>query len=155
MALPEAVLMGPDDGERFAVGPLAIRSLVLGKLTGGAFETYDVRLGAAVVDYHVHDRMDETIHVVEGSIEFFVDGKKFLKSAGSVAFIPRGMHHGFSNLGPEPARVLITFSPSGDQDDFFRALQAALAGGYASGIPELQKQYDQVLIDPPVASPRS
>ena len=44
-----------------------------------------------------------------------VAGEKFLRPAGSVAFIPRGVHHGFTNPGPGRARVLVLFTPSGDQ----------------------------------------
>ena len=65
-----------------------------------------------MVDYHVHRTMDETIYVVEGEIEFAVVGETYLRPAGSVAFIPRGHHHGFRNRGPARARVLILFTPS-------------------------------------------
>lgn len=84
---------------------------VLQSQSGGLFELYDLSLGAATIDYHVHHKMDETLCVVEGQIEFNVQGKKFLRPAGSVAFVPRGLHHGFTNLGPARARVLITFTP--------------------------------------------
>ncbi len=61
---------------------------------------YETSAGPATIDYHIHRRMDETIYVVEGEIEFTIAGEKFLRPAGSVAFIQRGLHHGFSNLGP-------------------------------------------------------
>jgi mannose-6-phosphate isomerase-like protein (cupin superfamily) len=148
MGKTDATVIGPDEGERFQVGPLAIRTLVPGPVTGGAFEMHEIALGVATVDYHVHDCMDETIHVAEGEIEFVVAGESFLKQAGSVVFIPRGIHHGFSNRGPAQAKVVIVFSPSGDQHLYFRALEDALAAGYASAIPELQAKFDQVLIPP-------
>jgi len=146
MANHTASLIGPDEGERFSVGPLAIRTLVAGSQAGGAFEMYEVALGVATVDYHVHERMDETIHVLEGTIDFVVAGEKFTRPAGSVAFIPRGIHHGFSNPGPGEAHVVIVFSPGGDQDAYFKALESALAKGYSSSIPELQAKYDQALV---------
>lgn len=146
MANQTASLIGPEEGERFSVGPLAIRTLVAGTQSGRAFEMYEVELGVATVDYHVHERMDETIHVIEGKIEFVVAGETFDRPSGTVAFIPRGIHHGFSNPGPGKARVVIVFSPSGDQDAYFKALESALATGYASSIPELQAKYDQTLV---------
>ncbi|MFO0822272.1 MAG: cupin domain-containing protein [Gemmataceae bacterium] len=55
----------------------------------------------ATIDYHVHMHMDETLVVLEGEIEFNVNGTKFLRKAGSVAFVPRGVHHGFEpRTGP-------------------------------------------------------
>jgi len=94
--------------------------------------------------------MDETIYVVEGEIEFVVDGEKFLRPAGSVAFVPRGLHHGFSNRGPAQARVLIHFNPSGDQHEYFRELERLFAAPIldAAALQALQKQYDQELVTP-------
>lgn len=146
-----ATLLTPEEGAFYNVGPLAIRARVLGDQTGGAFEMYELGLGVATVDYHVHNRMDETICVLEGEIEFTVEGETYSRPAGSVAFIPRGLHHGFSNKGPASARVLIVFAPSTNQNEYFQAVQAALADGYASKIPELQEKYDQVLIPAPTA----
>jgi mannose-6-phosphate isomerase-like protein (cupin superfamily) len=121
---------------------------VLGPQTGGAFELYELGLGAATVDYHVHRNMDETIYVVEGDIEFVVSGQTFLRPAGSVAFIPRGLHHGFSNRGPARARVTILFTPSGNQHEYFRELERLFAAPQldAAALQALQKRYDQELV---------
>jgi quercetin dioxygenase-like cupin family protein len=110
-------------------------------------------MGQATIDYHVHHRMDETLTVVEGEIEFFVDGKKFLRPAGSTAFVPRGLHHGFSNLGPARARVLILFTPAGNQHEYFRELERLFAAPTldAAALTALQKRYDQELVSPPGA----
>jgi uncharacterized cupin superfamily protein len=107
---------------------------------------YELGLGVATVDYHVHRRMDETIYVLEGEIEFIVEGQKYLRQAGSVAFIPRGVHHGFSNTGPANARVLLVFSPNGNQHEYFRAMESLLATSDEPEIKALQKRYDQELI---------
>ena len=143
-------IKSPGGGETFQVGPLAIVNLVSPDQSGGAFEMYEVALDAATVDYHIHRRMDETIYVVEGQIEFNVAGKKFLQPAGSVAFIPRGTHHGFSNLGPAHARVVIVFSPSGNQQEYFRAAETLLQAPSldVNALQDLQKRYDQELIEP-------
>src|SRR5262245_43208343 len=100
MAKSGASVLSPSEGEKFAAGPFDIISRVSGEQSGHAFEMYDLALGPATVDYHVHMKMDETIFVLEGEIEFNVAGEKFLRPPGSVAFIPRGIHHGFTNPGP-------------------------------------------------------
>ena len=143
-----ASVLGPAEGEEFTVGPLAIRSRVSGAQTGGAFEMYFLSMGVATVDYHVHHRMDETIYVLDGEVEFNVQGTTFLRPAGSVAFVPRGLHHGFSNRGPATASVILVFAPSTNQHEYFRAMQSLLTGSYASKIEALQKQYDQELVPP-------
>ena len=141
-------VLGPNEGEAYDVGPFRIVARVLQNQSGGLFELFDLSLGIATIDYHVHYKMDETICVVEGQIEFNVQGKKFQRPAGSVAFVPRGMHHGFSNLGPSPARVLITFTPPTGQHEYFRQLEGLFVGGATdpAAIAALQKKYDQELI---------
>lgn len=55
------------------------------------------------------------------------------------------------NRGPARARVLILFSPSGDQHEYFRELERLFAAPSldAAALQALQKQYDQELIPPP------
>jgi quercetin dioxygenase-like cupin family protein len=150
MADPVPSILSPAEGEKFSAGPFDIISRVSGAQSGDLFEMYQLALGPASVDYHVHRTLDETIVVLEGEIEFVVAGEKFLRPAGSVAFVPRGIHHGFTNLGPGKASVLIVFTPSGDQHEYFRALERLFAAPSldTSALTALQKRYDQELVDP-------
>lgn len=143
------VIVSPTEGETYAIGPFRIVARVLGGQTNGTFELYGLTLNAgATIDYHVHNKMDETLCVVDGTVEFIVEGKKFLRPAGSVAFIPRGLHHGFTNAGQGPAKVLIFFSPSGSQHEYFRALEKLFAAPAldTAAVQALQKKYDQELV---------
>jgi len=146
----QPLIASPNDGESFTIGALRILSRVQSGQSGGGFELYDLFLGPFTIDYHVHRTMDETLTVLEGQIEFVVAGETFVRGAGSVAFVPRGVHHGFSNRGPGQARVLALFTPSGRQSEYFRALEklAAAPSPDAAAIQALQKQYDQELIAP-------
>jgi quercetin dioxygenase-like cupin family protein len=145
-----SLILGPGEGEVYDIGPFHIVGRVLQNQSGGLFELFDLSLGAATIDYHVHHKMDETLCVVEGQIEFNVQGEKFLRPAGSVAFVPRGIHHGFTNPGPGQARVLITFTPPTGQHEYFRQLEKMFAVGTPDpqAVAALQKKYDQELIAP-------
>lgn len=147
MAL-QAFAVSPNEGETFLAGPFRIVSRIQGSQSGGALEVYELTLGPATIDYHVHNNMDETLCVVKGEIEFNLAGKKVLKPAGSVAFAPRGVHHGFKNLGPGEATVLIFFNPSQSQHEYFRQLEKLFAAPSldVDALHALQKQYDQQLI---------
>lgn len=149
LASPPSIL-SPTEGEKYQAGPFTITARVLGSQTGHAFELYELALGPATIDYHVHHNMDETLYVLEGEIEFVVAGETFLRPAGSVAFVPRGVHHGFSNRGPAQARVLIHFNPSGEQQEYFRELENLFAAPVldAAALQALQQRYDQELVDP-------
>lgn len=148
MPHPEPFAVSPEEGETFVAGPFRIISRVQGGQSDGAFELYELRLGPSTIDYHVHKTMDETLCVVEGEIEFNLAGTKFLRPAGSVAFAPRGLHHGFTNLGPDRARVLIFFNPSRNQHEYFRALEKLFAAPTldTAALATLQKRYDQELV---------
>jgi quercetin dioxygenase-like cupin family protein len=150
MSSSKAFVATASEGESFKAGPFRIVSRVLGAQSSGLFELYDFMLEVCTVDYHVHDTMDETISVHEGNIEFNVAGTKFLRSAGAVAYIPRGVHHGFSNVGPGKARVFIQFTPSRSQNEYFRELEKLFAAPKldTAALNALQKRYDQVLIPP-------
>jgi quercetin dioxygenase-like cupin family protein len=143
-----AFVLSPNEGETFEAGPFHIVARVHGKQSAQAFEMYELSLGTATVDYHVHETMDETLCVVDGEIDFNLAGKLFPRAAGSVAFVPRGVHHGFTNHGPDRARVLITFSPSRSQDEYFRELEKLFAAPSldTAALAALQRRYDQQLI---------
>lgn len=151
MSAAQPSVLLPTEGEKYLAGPFTITARVLGSQTGRAFELYELALGRATIDYHVHHAMDETLYVLEGEIEFVVAGETYLRPAGSVAFVPRGVHHGFSNFGPAPARVLVHFSPSGDQHEYFRELERLFAAPTqdAAALQALQKRYDQELVSLP------
>ena len=150
MLLTRPSVLSPSEGEKYLAGPFEITARVLGSQSGGAFELYELALGPATVDYHVHHHLDETIVVLEGEIEFVVEGETLRRPAGSVAFIPRGLHHGFSHRGPERARVLIHFNPAGDQHEYFRELERLFAAKEldAAALSALQRRYDQELVSP-------
>lgn len=142
-------VLSPAEGETFVAGPFTITGRVLGRQSGGAFELYELVLGGpATIDYHVHNTMDETLCVVEGEIEFLVSGETFPRPAGSVAFIPKGLHHGFTNHGPGAARVLVLFTPAGNQDEYFRELERLFSAANldTAALQALQKRYDQELV---------
>jgi quercetin dioxygenase-like cupin family protein len=151
MSQPQAFVASATEGESFNAGPYYIVSRVQGGQSNGLFELYELTLGpGGSVDYHVHHTMDETITVIEGQVEFNVTGKKTSHGPGAVAFVPRGLHHGFKNVGPGKVRVFILFTPSGSQHEFFRLLEKLFAAPTldTAALLSAQKKYDQELIPP-------
>ncbi len=148
MSKNKSFVVSPEEGETFTIGALKIVSRVIGAQSGDAIELYDLIMGKFTIDYHVHHTMDETLCVIDGEVEFTVAGEKFLRKAGSVAHVPRGIYHGFTNLGPGSARVLVLFNPAGNQSDYFRILEklAAAPTPDAAAIKALQLQFDQELV---------
>ncbi len=148
----EASVLSASEGRNYTIGAWKITDRVLGSQTDGRFEMYYFVLPAGEeVAYHVHDRATETIYVLKGEVEFNVAGKKFPGKPGAVAFVPMHLHHGFRNHTSEPAEVILAFSPSTSQNEFFQAMQEVFAGGAPdlARVKQLQEQYDQVLVPLP------
>lgn len=60
---------------------------------------------------HHHDSYDEAWYVLEGEMEFSVNGQTATASAGSMVFVPHGFTHAFRNPSAEPARMLVITTP--------------------------------------------
>ncbi len=67
---------------------------------------------------HVHDYEDELVYVVDGEIEVTLGDQTMTATAGVLALLPRGIPHGFTNIGNKPSRVLDVILP-GKFDQYF------------------------------------
>jgi mannose-6-phosphate isomerase-like protein (cupin superfamily) len=76
---------------------------------------------------HRHLREDELWYVIEGEFRFKVGDAMLRASAGGMAFGPRGMAHGFQNIGDVPGRLLVVTTPSG-LERFFEQSAELLPG---------------------------
>jgi mannose-6-phosphate isomerase-like protein (cupin superfamily) len=69
---------------------------------------------------HVHAAQDEIFCIMEGAYLFQVGDEQFEVKAGDTLFAPRGVPHAFTKLGDEPGKMLITYQPAGQMEDFFK-----------------------------------
>ena len=60
---------------------------------------------------HYHAESENIYIVIEGTVEVIIEGKKYLASAGDVAFIPPGLHHSAATAGDKPARIIEIYAP--------------------------------------------
>lgn len=70
---------------------------------------------------HVHDYEDELVYVVDGEIEVTLGDQTMTATAGVLALLPRGIPHGFTNIGDKPSRILDVILP-GNFDNYFAEL---------------------------------
>jgi quercetin dioxygenase-like cupin family protein len=69
---------------------------------------------------HRHD-WDEAYYVLNGEVDFEIDGEAVTVGAGDFACLPANTIHGFKGASPAGARVLI-FAQPGHASEFFEQL---------------------------------
>ena len=67
---------------------------------------------------HRHD-WDEAYYVIEGALDFEIDGKPVRVESGGFTYLPRNTVHAFRGASSSPARVLI-FAVPAHSSAFFR-----------------------------------
>jgi len=91
------------------------------KETGGAWSLFEeeVPLGMGPPPHH-HD-WDEAYYILDGEVDFHIDGEQVRSSRGDFNYLPRNTVHGFKGASEAPARVLIFAAPA-HGTEFFREL---------------------------------
>lgn len=64
---------------------------------------------------HRHARMTDIFYVLEGEMEFDLDGDRRRFGPGSFVLVPPGVVHTFANPGASPARFLNMYLPAGNE----------------------------------------
>jgi quercetin dioxygenase-like cupin family protein len=101
---------------------------VRGEQTNGALTAFEnVIAPGDGPPLHVHAAEDESWYVLEGDLRFRLGTQIAAAPAGSFVFVPRGTPHCFQNVGAQPARILVLFTPSG-MERFFDRFAALPAG---------------------------
>jgi quercetin dioxygenase-like cupin family protein len=87
--------------------------------TGGTFSLFETitppRCGPPP---HVHHREDELFYIVDGTFEFYVEGKTIRAETGATVLAPRDIPHRFQNVGDTPGKLLILVQPGGVENFF-------------------------------------
>jgi mannose-6-phosphate isomerase-like protein (cupin superfamily) len=117
MTVGEARVFRPGEGRQFFLGTDETGKSRFGtvKIESGTadfsvFESSPAP-GEFVAPPHIHRSYDEGFYVIEGTVDFFLSERREHLEAGSFVLVPRGVSHGFANLGPGEARLLIIGSP--------------------------------------------
>ena len=61
---------------------------------------------------HVHPMQDEFLHIVEGQLDFWLDGTETTAGPGDVVHLARGQPHGIFNRSGTTARTLFGVAPA-------------------------------------------
>ena len=115
------IIRGTEDGEATWFFNALMTTKASTAETGGAYSlTEHLVTAASNPPMHVQRDEDEAFYVLDGEIEFEVDGQVVRAAPGTFAFVARGAAHLFRVLTPT-ARMLVICSgkPSDNLEDFF------------------------------------
>jgi len=118
------LIRGRDDGEATWFFNALMTTKASAAETAGAYSlTEHLVTAASNPPMHVQVDEDEAFYVLEGEIEFEVDGRFVTATPGTFAFVARGAAHRFRVL-TETARMLVICSgkASDNLEEFFHAM---------------------------------
>ena len=119
--------------------------------TGGAYMLMEDNLKSTfALGLHMHRTHAETFYILEGSVDFFVDGSWLTAEPGATLHIPPGVPHAAAvSEGCDSARMLMIFQPSGF-DLFLAELAQMTKQDFAdeAKMAALNDRYDIVPLGP-------
>ena len=127
----EPIVVPPGSDEQLNIGAKALHK-IKSSATNGVFSVMEFFTPPGKgVALHVHEREDELVYLLEGEIEVTLGDQKMKAVPGVMALLPRGIPHGFTNIGNKPSRLLDTILP-GQFDNYFVELAALYKAGEPS-----------------------
>ncbi|MGV9307960.1 cupin domain-containing protein [Nonomuraea sp. NPDC003727] len=146
-----ALVVRPEEAEEVALPHGGgFRLLADAGHTGGALGANRLVLGEGAVGArpHHHVRSTELFYVVDGELEFWLDGATTRVGRGAVVVVPPRMPHAFGAAPARTAELLAILAPGVDRFGYFRALGRIQHGldSFESLLPE-QERYDVHFLD--------
>ena len=101
------------EGEVADLGVTRMRLILSEEQTNGALAVAEFRGAEGVWTVpHVHERMEESFYVLEGTFVFTVGGREVEARQGAFLMVPRGTPH-VMRAGPGGGALLTLFTPAG------------------------------------------
>ncbi|MCC5639206.1 quercetin 2,3-dioxygenase [Nostoc sp. CHAB 5844] len=98
--------------------------LAEGKDTGGTYGLIEQTMQPnSAIPPHIHDEFEEAHYILEGEIEYQLEGQTIVATPGTFLHFPRGQSHGFHNSTSKPAKLLAWVTPAGGEQFFAQAGQ--------------------------------
>jgi len=107
-----------DQGESVDLGHIQMRLLAAGSATGGTLGAAEFRgsEGPWTIP-HVHEHLEESFYVLEGSFTFTCGGDTIGAGQGAFLVVPRDTPHVLS-AGPGGGTLLVVWTPGGLEQMF-------------------------------------
>lgn len=134
----------PDGGDRLNIPGSEFVHKIKSADTNNVFSVIEIITQPGKgVDLHVHENEDELVYLLRGEIEVTLGDQTMLAVPGVTALLPRGIAHGFTNVGDTPSILIDTILP-GSFDNYFAELSELYKTGEPSQneIESLSEKYN-------------
>jgi quercetin dioxygenase-like cupin family protein len=126
---------------------LDIKCIISGDETHGKMAVFEeIVAPGSGPPRHTHRNQLEIFHVIEGSLQFEVNGESFERKAGAAAVVPAGVVHAFRNIGATPAVIHFELLPAGDSEEAFELM----VRGEIDDVDAFFDKYGMDLAGPPL-----
>jgi quercetin dioxygenase-like cupin family protein len=141
----DGYFLGQPHGEVANLGVVSMRLLASKAHTNGAAAVAEFRgaQGTWTVP-HVHQGLEESFYVLEGSFDFTVGDRDVEARQGAFVLVPRGVPH-IMRAGPGGGALLVLWTPGG-LEEMFLELGRLPAGSITDPAvrAEIARRYDSV-----------
>ena len=97
---------------------------------------------------HLHLAQDEVFYSLEGEFVFEIGAERFTLKPGDSVLAPRQVPHVWAYVGAGRGRILITFTPAGQMEAFFR--ETTKANAMPPQDADLLRAHGMELLGPPL-----
>jgi mannose-6-phosphate isomerase-like protein (cupin superfamily) len=137
------------DGVHKTLGISTIDFKVTSADTGGAMLAIEnTNRGKGGPAKHLHLAQDELFCVIEGEYVIVIGDQRFELKPGDTILAPRRVPHVWAYVGQTIGRMLITFTPPGAMEDFFRLVSKGNTMPVQD--PALWRAHGMELLGPPL-----
>lgn len=97
----------------------------------------------------MHVAQDEWFYAVEGEFVIEIGTRRLQLSAGDSVLAPRQVPHVWAHVGEGRGRILVSFTPAGHMEAFFR--EVTKANAMPPQDPALWRAHEMELLGPPLS----
>jgi quercetin dioxygenase-like cupin family protein len=139
----------PGQGRSYYFGQDLYTFKAIGEETGEAYALCEVIVApGGGAPTHRHQGQNESFYVQDGEIEFQLDDRTFVATAGTFLHSPKGQLHRFTNTTATPAKMLVWVTPAGFEK--FMAEVGKAVNGEITPVPSLSPEdLDKILTTAP------
>ena len=139
----------PGQGRSYYFGEDLYTFKAVGEETGEAYALFEVIVvPQGGTPPHRHTRENESFYIQEGEIEFQLDDRTLIATAGTFLHSPKGQLHCFTNTTDTPAKVMIWVTPAGFEH-FLADVGKAVNGQITPGVPLSPEDLNKILTTAP------